>query len=61
MECSALFCLSTYRRINSAALLIITDTLWEGVWKQAFNEPKVIDMEKKISETLATNWEELVE
>jgi uridine phosphorylase len=59
MECSALLCLSTYRRTNSAALLIIADTLWEGVWKPAFNEPKVVNMEKRISETLATNWKEL--
>ena len=61
MECSALFCLSTYRRTNSAALLIITDTLWEGAWKPAFNEPKVINMEKRISEKLATSWKELTE
>lgn len=60
MECSALFCLSHYRRINSAALLIITDTLWEGVWKQAFQEQKVVDMEKKISETLVTHWNKMV-
>jgi uridine phosphorylase len=59
MECSALFCLSTYRRTNSAALLIITDTLWEGLWKPAFTEQKVVNMEKVISETLATNWKEL--
>jgi uridine phosphorylase len=59
MECSALFCLSTYRRTNSAALLIITDTLWEGLWKPAFTEQKVVNMEKRISETLATNWKEL--
>jgi uridine phosphorylase len=60
MECSALFCLSTYRRIDSAALLIITDTLWEGVWKPAFEEGKVISMEKRASETLVTYWNELI-
>lgn len=59
MECSALFCLSTYRRTNCAALLIITDTLWEGKWKPAFSEQKVIDMEKRMSEILATTWKKL--
>jgi len=60
MECSALFCLSAYRKIDSAALLIITDTLWEGIWKPAFKDQKVVDAEKKISEILTTNWNHLV-
>jgi uridine phosphorylase len=60
MECSALFCLSTYRKTNSVALLIITDTLWGGIWKPAFNEEKVVDVEKRISETLVTHWNKLI-
>jgi len=60
MECSALFCLSNYRGINSAALLVITDTLWEGIWKPAFKEQKVIDTEKKMSEILMTHWNHLL-
>ena len=52
MECSAIFCLSKYREADSAAILVITDTLHEGVWKPAFQEAKVINVEKKVSETL---------
>ena len=52
MECSAIFCLSKYREVNSAAILVITDTLHEGVWRPAFQEAKVINAEKKVSETL---------
>jgi len=56
MECSALLALSIYRRVSAAAILTITDTLWEGVWKPAFNEPRVIEVEKRISETLVRRW-----
>jgi len=60
MECSALFALSIYRRVSAAVILTITDTLWEGVWKPAFNEPRVIEVEKRVSETLVRGWGELV-
>jgi len=56
MECSALFALSIYRRVSAVAILTITDTLWEGVWKPAFNEPRVIEVEKRVSETLVRGW-----
>ncbi len=60
MECSAIFSVSKYRGTNSAALLIITDTLHEGTWKPPFNEPKVINMEKNISEVPATHRNKLL-
>jgi hypothetical protein len=47
--------------VSAAAILTITDTLWEGVWKPAFNEPRVIEVEKRISETLVRGVGELVE
>ncbi|MGB9806718.1 MAG: nucleoside phosphorylase [Thermoproteota archaeon] len=56
MECSAVFCLSTYRRSEVAAILVITDALYEGVWKPAFTQQEVINNEKKISETLIKQW-----
>jgi uridine phosphorylase len=61
MECSALFSLSIFRKVTSAALLVITDTLWEGVWKPAFEDKEVVDMERRISETLAMHWKELIQ
>ena len=59
MECSAIFCLSMYRCVESAAILVITDTLYEGVWSTAFQEPKVTDIEKRISEILVKYWNRL--
>lgn len=60
MECSAIFSVSRYRGADVAAILIITDTLYDGVWRLAFNEPKVIEIEKRISEILALHWGELI-
>ena len=60
MECSAVFSLAMYRRTQTAALLLITDTLYEGKWSPAFNKPEVADMEKRVSEILVTHWHELV-
>ena len=59
MECSAIFSLSIYRKVESAALLVITDTLWEGVWKPAFEDPRVVSVEKRVSESLVMYWREL--
>lgn len=52
MECSAVFALSMYRRSDSAALLVITDTSHEGVWRQSFEDSRVINSEKNVSEVL---------
>lgn len=60
MECSALFSVAQYRRAKVAALLIITDKLHEEEWKPAFDNPKVIENEKKISEVLAKHWREVI-
>ena len=41
------------------ALLVITDTLWEGVWKLAFEDPRVVSVEMRVSESLVMYWREL--
>jgi len=59
MECSAIFSLSIYRKVESAALLLITNTLWEGVWKPGFENPRVVSVENRVSESLVMYWREL--
>ncbi|MEM2938832.1 MAG: nucleoside phosphorylase, partial [Candidatus Bathyarchaeia archaeon] len=59
MECSALFSIARYRRAKTAAILIITDTLYGERWKQAFEEPGVIDNERRISEVLVKHWNKI--
>lgn len=59
MECSALFSVAQYRGAEAAALLVITDELHEKEWKPAFDDPQVIENEKKISEILVKNWSRL--
>lgn len=59
MECSALFSVAQYRRIESVALLIVTDRLSKKGWKPAFTMPKVINNERKVSKTLIRYWKEL--
>lgn len=56
MECSAIFCLSIYRQSKVAAILVVTDALYEGTWKPAFARREVINKEKKISEILVKQW-----
>lgn len=36
METSAVFSLAAFRSIDSAALMIVSDTLWSGKWKKGF-------------------------
>jgi uridine phosphorylase len=61
MECSALFSIAQYRRAKTAALLVITDTLYGKKWKQAFEEPRVIDNERRISEILVKHWSKIAQ
>jgi purine-nucleoside phosphorylase len=47
MEASAVFALAEFHSIRAAALMIISDEIWSGVWKPGFNNP---GLEKKIKE-----------
>ena len=47
MEASAVFALAEFHGIQAAALMIISDEIWSGVWKPGFNSP---GLEKKIKE-----------
>ena len=47
METSAVFSLAEFYGIQAAALLIISDELWSGVWKVGFRSP---ELEQKIRE-----------
>lgn len=41
MEASAVFSLAEFYSIQTAALLIISDELWSGSWKQGFHDPRM--------------------
>lgn len=41
METSAVFALAEFYGIQAAALLIISDELWSGVWKVGFRSPEL--------------------
>lgn len=47
METSAVFCLAKFRRIESAALLIVSDELWGRTWRKAFKLPELEEKIKK--------------
>jgi purine-nucleoside phosphorylase len=47
METSALFCLADFHNIKAAALMIISDELFSGKWRPAFN---LIKLAKKTKE-----------
>jgi len=47
METSAVFSLAEFRRIESAALMIVSDELWSGQWKKGFFDPQ---LDEKIEE-----------
>lgn len=60
MECSALFSVAKYRKVSSAALLVVSDTLYEGVWKQYFEDPVFLRTLDKVSELLLRKWQVLL-
>ncbi|MEM1570488.1 MAG: nucleoside phosphorylase [Candidatus Bathyarchaeia archaeon] len=60
MECSALFAVSKYRRVECVAMLTISDELYGRVWKQGFDSEKLIDVEKKLVDVLMGNWHGLL-
>jgi uridine phosphorylase len=60
MECSAVFSVAAYRKVDAAAVLVVVDTLWGGTWRPAFNDPRVVDVERRVSELVAIEWGKLV-
>lgn len=46
MEASAVFALAKFYGIQAAALMIISDELWSGAWKEGFQHPQ---LEEKIN------------
>lgn len=53
MECSALFTVAAYRRIELAAVLVVSDTLWDGVWRPGFKNKKMQRRRRRVGELLA--------
>jgi purine-nucleoside phosphorylase len=47
METSAVFALAEFRRIEAAALLIVSDELWDKTWRKAFEMPELEEKIKK--------------
>jgi purine-nucleoside phosphorylase len=47
METSAVFALAEFRRIEAAALLVVSDELWDKTWKKAFKLPELEEKIKK--------------
>ena len=47
MEASAVFALAKFHDIQAAALMIISDELWSGVWKEGFYCPELEEKIKK--------------
>jgi uridine phosphorylase len=47
METSAVFALAEFRRIEAAALLIVSDELWDKTWRKAFKLPELEEKIKK--------------
>ncbi len=47
MEASAVFALAAFYNIQAAALMIISDELWTGVWKKGFRDPLIKNKIKK--------------
>lgn len=43
MEISAVFALAKFYRIQAAALTIISDELWSGIWQEGFRTPEFKD------------------
>lgn len=60
MECSALFTVAKYRKASSAALLVISDTLYDGVWKPYFEDSTFLRTLDKVSELLFRKWQMLL-
>jgi len=60
MECSAIFSVARFRKVQAASLLLITDELSTGCWKLFFHTDNVIQNEKKVSKLLVNKWHEFL-
>jgi uridine phosphorylase len=52
METSALFTVGTFRGIETAALLIVSDDLSKMTWRHGFREPRFLEARKQVSRFL---------
>ena len=52
METSAIFTVSTFRGIEAAALLIVSDDLSKMNWRHGFREPRFLEARKQVSRFL---------
>jgi len=52
METSALFTVSTFRSIEAAALLIVSDDLSKMTWRHGFRDPRFIEAREQVSQFL---------
>jgi uridine phosphorylase len=56
MECTALMSVARYRKADFAALLVITDEIFEGQWKQGFDSPSVEESVKAVCESIGRRF-----
>lgn len=52
MECSALFAVAQYRKIDIAAILVVSDSLDSPQWKPGFKEPAFKTSRKRVLNTI---------
>lgn len=52
MEVSAIFTVSYFRRVESAALLIVSDDLSQLTWRHCFRDPRFMEARRRISRFL---------
>jgi uridine phosphorylase len=52
METSAFFTVSTFRRIEAAALLIVSDDLSQMAWRHGFRDPMFLQARKQVAQFL---------
>jgi purine-nucleoside phosphorylase len=52
METSAVFTVSTFRGIEAAALLIVSDDLSKMTWRHGFRDPKFLQARKQVVQFL---------
>ena len=56
MECTALMSIARYRKADFAAVLVITDEVFEGQWKQGFDSPSVEESVKSVCEAVGKRF-----
>ena len=56
MECTALMSIAGYRKAGFAAVLVITDEVFEGQWKQGFDSPSVEESVKSVCEAVGRRF-----